>query len=134
VANPTFPTSLPGPVIDTMAWDAQDNAVRSPTDSGVAKVRRRFTAVPEDFNCQIVVTAAQLQTLLDFHDLTLSTVLPFDWCDWRKPGDTTPVPYRFKKRPAHSAWGDEHYLATLELELLATFQGTFLTDIEGLTT
>lgn len=136
MANPAYPTSLPGPVIETMAYDAQDNAVRSPTDSGVAKVRRRFTAVPELLTCQIVVDAAQLQTLLDFHDITLKGVLPFDWYDWRKPNDTVLVPYRFRKRPPHAPWPrvDNHYIATLDLELLSTFQGTFLTDVEGLTT
>ena len=98
-------------------------------DAGVAKIRRRFTLVPDVMTCELILTREQLQTLYDFHDITLASVLPFSWRDWRKPfEDTALAVYRFKQRPSLSSMdGDEDLLkANLELEMLTTFQGVQL--------
>lgn len=132
--NPTWPTSLPNPIVESCSYTPRENVIRTQMDAGVAKTRRRFTNVPEDVVFPLPpLDRAQLQTLLDFHDVTLKTVLPFDWRDFRKP-DLTLVTYRFKARPSHSPIGGGLWRVSLQLELLTTFQGTFLLDIEGLTT
>lgn len=82
------------------------------------------------------MTAAQLQTLLDFYEITLQQVLPFDWYDWRRPNDTsTRVTYTFRAYPQHQPWVDSDYwLVTLELTQHTTFQGTYLLDVAPLST
>lgn len=134
MAKPTFPASLPGPVLDSIGYKpAFDNVIRSQMDGGMKK-RRRVTKVPEVFTGTLAVTSAQLQTLLDFYELTVKQVLPFDWKDWRKPNDTTALAtFSFRSYPQHVPWGDDHWLVSLELDQLTTFQGTFLTDL-GITT
>lgn len=135
MANPTFPSSLPGPVIDSIAYKpAFDNVIRSQMDGGTKK-RRRCTKVPEVFTGNVVLTEAQLQTLLDFYEITLKQVGRFDWRDWRKPNDGTALAtFSFRAYPQHVPWGDDHWIASLELDQHTTFQGTFLLDIEDLTT
>jgi hypothetical protein len=134
VANETFPTSLPGPVIDTIGYKpAFDNVIRSQMDGGMRK-RRRCTKVPEVLTCTLALTSAQLQILLDFYEITLKQVRAFDWKDWRKPNDPQALAtFTFRAYPAHAPWGDDHWLVGLELDQLTTFQGTYLTDL-GITT
>ena len=43
---PTFPSTLPAPLIDGYALQPQDVRVRSSMDGGIARLRRRFTAPP----------------------------------------------------------------------------------------
>ena len=105
-------------------------------DAGVAKTRRRFTAVPSDVTYRLLCDRAQVQTLDDFVAITLKEVLPFAWKDFRKPdGPENVVVYRFKKQPSYEdAPAVGLWYATLELEMLTTFQGTFLLDVDPLTT
>ena len=101
-----------------------------------AKSRRRATAVPELVQMTVLLTAAQLQTLMDFYELTLKEVGVFDWVDWRKPNDSeTLVAYAFRSYPQHQPWIDSDYWqVTLELIQYTTFQGTYLLDVSPLTT
>lgn len=100
------------------------------------KTRRRTTAVPMIVQMTLVLSAAQLQTLLDFYEITLKQVLPFDWVDLRKPNDVeTLVVYTFSSYPKQQPWVDPAYwLVTLELVQHTTFQGTFLLDVAPLST
>lgn len=118
-----------------MRWKpAFDNVIRSQFPGG-QKVRRRATAVPKIMTCRLWISAAQLQTLLDFYEITCKQVEPFDWSDFRKPNDTTTtVTYRFRSYPEHGPWTVDSFWVDLELDLLTTFQGTYLLDIEGLST
>lgn len=118
MSNPTWPSTLPAPIADTSAvYDAVDNAVRSNTEAGVNKVRRRFTAVATPFTCSVKLTQTQYATLMTFYTTTLLDVLPFDWTDFRTGAAGT---YRFVKRPAGSyvAGSINRWLVTLPLELL----------------
>lgn len=128
-----MPSIIPGPEWDSLGWaPAFDGSVRSQFPGGF-KVRRRVTAVPEIFTCAIYPTAAQLQVLLDFYDLTCAGgVLRFKWWDYRKPNDTTRLAeYQFAERPTHATWADI-YRADLKLILHRTFTGTFpITDELG---
>jgi hypothetical protein len=129
-----WPTSLPTPLLEGVSYSSQSNVIRTQMDAGVAKTRRRFTAVPEDVTFSLFLDRAQVQTLQDFVAITLADVLPFNWLEFRKP-DTTTVVYRFKSRPKFSPMGTGLYWrADIELELLTTFQGTFLLDVSPLTT
>lgn len=130
-----FPASLPGPVLDSIGYKpAFDNVIRSQMDVG-AKTRRRATKVPEILTCSLLVTHAQLQTLLDFYEITVQHVLPFQWKDWRKPNDAAAWSiFTFRSYPTHVPWGDDHWQVSLELDQLTTFQGTYLLDVSPLST
>lgn len=136
VANPEWPSSLPVPLVEGVSYTSQDNVIRTQMAAGVAKTRRRFTAVPEDVTFQLLLDRAKLQTLLDFVSVTLKDVLPFDWREFRKPvaDQGTLVTYRFKSRPSMVPIHGGLWRVSIELELLTNFQGTFLLDIEGITT
>lgn len=118
MANPLWPSTLPPPLADnTTSYQAVSNAIRSNQDAGVAKVRRRFTAVATPFNCSIKLTQAQYATLITFYETTLADVLPFDWTDFRTNATAT---YRFIQRPAGSfqKGSINRWLVTLQLEKL----------------
>lgn len=129
-----WPSSLPKPLASQIAYATSENVIRTQMDAGFAKLRRRFTANPEEVSFTLLLSEAQAQTLSDFAIVTLSDVLPFDWVDFRKLDDATTVVYRFKQRPAFRYAGPRLWYADVVLEQLTNFQGTFLLDIEGLTT
>ena len=116
MANPMWPSTLPPPLADnTTSYQAVSNAIRSNTESGVAKVRRRFTAMATPFNCSLKLTQTQYDALIAFYETTLADVLPFDWTDFRT-GD--PATYRFIQRPQGSfqKGSINRWLVTLQLE------------------
>jgi hypothetical protein len=135
MANPTWPSSVPGPELASIRYaPAFDNHLRANAGIG-GKTRRRATAVPEILSFDTYVSAAELQTLLDFYEVTLKQVLPFDWYDWRKPNDTDSLAtFTFRRAPSLTPWTFGGWKASLELTQHTTFQGTFLLDIEGLST
>ncbi|WP_337052492.1 hypothetical protein [Pseudoxanthomonas sp. USHLN014] len=74
----------------------------------------------------MLVTKAQLQTLEDFHDITLASTLPFDWEDFRRPPGT-PATYRFQKAPSIEPHRSGiRWYATMSLDLIATSPGHYL--------
>jgi hypothetical protein len=131
-----WPASLPMPQMAGCSYAPQPNSIRTQMEAGVAKARRRFTAVPETVSFTLMLDRAQVQTLEDFVSITLQDTLPFIWKEFRKPDDgSNTAVYRLTKRPSYQPVGSGiHWYASLELELLTTFQGTFLLDIEGLST
>lgn len=135
MANAQWPASLKHPTLDQIDYGPLiDGVIRTPMDFGPAKLRRRFTAVPEAATFSLQLYRSQVQTLQDFVAITLKDTLPFDWYEFRKP-DRTLVTYRFIRRPRFVPMQTGMlWLATVELELLTTYQGTFLLDIQGLST
>lgn len=130
----SFPESLGCPLTGA-SYAPVDITIRTQMDAGPAKVRRRYTAGPADVTLRLLCDRAQVQTLDDFVAITLSTTLPFTWRDWRKPAGAENVAvYRFKRHPTYEDAGPALWYASLELELLTTFQGTFLLDVAPLTT
>lgn len=124
-----MPESLPGPEWDSLRWAPHgERILRSQMDGGDPRMRRRYTALREQLTCSLYLTAAQLQTLLDFHDITCADVLPFRWWDWRRPANAGPDGrigvYQFLARPSHATWADI-YRADLSLLLLRTEPGAF---------
>jgi hypothetical protein len=86
-------------------------------DAGPAKVRRRFTAVPEDVTIQMILSEAEMATLKDFIVNTLLYVLPFTWVDFRT---NVAANYRLKngQLPSEEHYGDDMWMVSLDLELL----------------
>lgn len=121
MAEPLFPESLPGPEIGSISYKpAVENVLKSQIP-GVIKRRRRFTRAPLVMSCQLYLTAAQLDALLDFYTDTLRETGEFLWHDWRQP--TRPanaLRYAFQAYPDHEHWGDaaDAFRATLSLYLL----------------
>lgn len=135
MAEHSWPSSVPGPELSSVRWrPAFDNVIRSQMDGG-SKSRRRATAVPEIMTCRLWLSAAQLQTLMDFYQITLREVEAFDWNDFRRPNDTTRVvTYTFRSYPQHGPWTVDSFWVDLELAQHTTFQGKFLLDVAPLTT
>ena len=102
-----------------------DGVLRTQFPGGV-KVRRRFTGrTPDPVTAQVICDRAQLQTLLDFYEITLGRVLPFNRVDDTKP-DGTLVEYQFTAPPSYVPEKSGFYWrVTLQLEQLTTYQGTF---------
>ncbi|MEN6538924.1 MAG: hypothetical protein ABFC67_04865 [Mizugakiibacter sp.] len=118
MSNPTWPATLPPPIADnSTAYSGVSNVLRTEMDAGVAKVRRRFTAVATPFACTLRLTQAQYQTLITFYATTLQDALPFDWTDFRTGVTAT---YRFVQRPAgqYIQGSVNRWQVTLQLELL----------------
>ncbi len=113
-----WPSTLPSPLADSIEWKPHNNQIRTQMDAGLAKVRRRFTAVGADATFRVLLTRAQVETLETFVTTTLKDVLPFNWKDWRLP--TPPVAaYRFRSRPSYAPAGrPDLWIATLDLEKL----------------
>lgn len=113
--------SWPGglPTEPLLAWSEkfQALALRSPTDTGPAKLRRRTTSGPRKIQVPFALTEAQAAVLDTFyHTTTANGVLRFEWTHPR-----TGVPnleFRFLDAPELI---EEHrglYRTTLSLELL----------------
>ncbi len=121
-----MPPCIPGPEWQGLAYrPAFDNVVRSQMIGG-RRERRRFTWVPEILSCTLYLTPAQLEVLLDFHDITCAGgSRPFRWWDWRRPSDTDKrALYSFESRPTYTTWAD---IWCVELQLLVrqTVPGTY---------
>lgn len=131
MADPLFPIGLPGPEWTSLKWTpAFDNRLRT-TFPGAIKTRPRVTRVPERLSCTLWLTAAELQVLLDFHDITCRWTLPFQWWDFRRPNDTNQrAIYTFYARPDHTAV-DDLYQVQVELQIERTFSGSFPLSGEG---
>ena len=120
--NPVWPDTLPQEPYwadnGTPEYVPNDNTIRTTVTAGPAKVRRRFTAVPEECKLQMWMTTDQLATLKDFVQNVLEEVLPFTWVDFRTDEQAT---YRFMK--GWSSVGQKYdsgdiWMITLDLELL----------------
>jgi len=125
LADPLFPSSLPGPLWDEQAWSPLfDNRIRTSFPTA-QKVRPRARFVPERYRCVLLLTEAQLEELLDFHDITCNWTGAFRWWDFRRPNDTDRhAQYAFRERPEHARDGDLMRV-TLDLDLLQTFPGSY---------
>lgn len=95
-----------------------DNTIRTSVTAGPAKLRRRFTAAPENLVLTGHLDETELQLLKDFVQLTLQEVLPFGWQDFRT---ANPATYRFAA--GWSSVQTKHYggcvwTVTMNLEML----------------
>lgn len=116
MANPSWPSTLPKPQLGSANYAPLfDPVQRTSMEAGAPKTRLRVTAVPETFTGQVILTSAQLATLLSFYTTTLKYVLPFDWVDFRSGAAMT---YVFSKTPAQSKVANHADLWQVSLELM----------------
>ena len=119
MANPSWPGTLPQDPFaeDGAVYKPAANAVRTQMDAGAPKMRRRYTAVYEDLSFTLVLSKADLATLMTFITQTLQDVLPFDWIDFRTGAAAV---YRFKQRPhvTYYAGNGDYWTVAIDLELL----------------
>jgi len=96
---------------------APDTTIRSSMDAGPAKVRRRATCAVRPVSGKMVMTAAELDTFREFYDDDiLGGSLRFNWVD---PLDgTTAVEMRFTAPPSWSAFGQDGWEVSMQLEIL----------------
>ena len=119
LANSSWPASLPAPLAaGTSSIKPTDDIIKSSVDAGLPKYRRRFTAVPAVFACNVLLTQAQVNTLEAFYSTTLNAVGLFNWTDYSTGLTAT---FGFTKRPsyqhvANTAGSNMLWIASLELE------------------
>lgn len=113
----TWPNTLPGIEIGSELTQ-QDGVVRSPTDAGPSKIRRRFTATSRYLSGTMLLTSTQRDILQTFYNE--NSALSFDYPD---PVDQSTVSARFMTSPSYNLLlggpsGVELYRANISLELL----------------
>jgi len=113
-----WPASLPQePLLQGFGEQVPNTVIRSQMEAGPSKVRRRFTAGVRNIDCQMRLTADQLETLDAFFMTTIAGgALSFDW---KHPRNGTAVTFRFIEPPSYSpvARGTVWH-ASLRLEIL----------------
>lgn len=113
-----WPASLPeGFTFESYNEGVGDGRLRSQTDTGPGKVRRRSSAMPRSLAGQMVMTGAQLETFISFVETTLANgVLPFAFKSQRGGAS---ILVRFgEELPSWQRHGAGKYLVTLNLEIL----------------
>jgi hypothetical protein len=101
---------------DSLAVGLADGRIRSQTDTGPGKVRRRSSAMVKDMTGTLIMTYAQLTALETFVDDTLlGGSLPFSFPDQR--GNTILVRFA-DKLPSWSRYGMGYVSVDMSLEIL----------------
>jgi hypothetical protein len=115
--TPIWPASLPQkPLIGGFRETPPNLVVRSQTDTGAAKARRRATAGVTNFEMQFRLTGAQLATLRTFYATDLQAgALPFTWTH---PISGASGAFRIIEPPAITPTGGVTWLVGLKIELL----------------
>jgi len=116
---PSWPSSLPQNPYDGVNQSPQyapvDNVVRTTTDAGPVKQRRRYTSVAEPVTVQLVLSSADVATLETFKSTTLQDANPFDWIDFVSGGAAA---YHFIGPIGKQYFGGDYWTVTLPLEKL----------------
>ncbi len=111
-----YPASLPAPLVSDFIEETPDFAIRTDMDAGIAKVRRRFTAISTPIQFGLVLTEAQASTLDTFYRTTTSGgTVEFNMAH---PRTGTVVTCRFTAPPAYSLLGSKAYRVSLQMEIL----------------
>lgn len=91
-----WPIDLPGQFAD-IEEQPESNVVRTATDVGPAKLRRRFTAKVKRYSMPVEFNGEQKKLFDTFYQTTLKDgTLPFEWED---PTDDSTVEFRFRSEP-----------------------------------
>ena len=112
-----WPLTLPAsPLAESYAETAPDNIIRTATDQGPAKLRRRTTAAVRALRFACILSAAQTEILDTFYleDLQGGS-LPFLHTH---PRTAAAAVMRFKAPPEYISLNGGYFRATLDLEIL----------------
>ena len=114
---PDWPSNLPQEfLVDGYGEQPGMNVIKSQTDIGPAKQRRRSTCAPREIKGNILLSQDELAVFDVFYDETLlSGALRFAWVHPVKQDE--PVEMRFTERPVTSIKG-MMYNVSLSLEIL----------------
>ena len=117
MADVIWPVTLPQAFLQNgLQITPVDNFIRSDMDSGIAKVRRRSTAVIENVSGQIKLDNGQDVILYEFFYTELQGgVLVFEW---QHPRTDETKDFRFISTPTTKPLDGSQWLAQLELEIL----------------
>ena len=120
----TWPGSLP--TNPTYGWTELpgDGRVRTQTDAGPAKLRRRFSSSPAQFSVQFVMTTDQATRLVQFFENasdaaiagTNGGVMSFDGLP--HPRTSATATFRFLSPPTLTQMSNTVYRVSLSLELV----------------
>ena len=117
MAAATWPSTLPDKAL-TSGYSETPPAVvlRTPMDTGPAKVRRRFTGGTRNITVRQLLTTAQVDILDTFFMGDLGGgALAFEWINLRT-GQT--VEMRFKSPPKYGDPRGDYWPVSYELEIL----------------
>lgn len=114
----SWPTTLPQRMqVQGYQSGLGDGRLRSENDTGKAKLRRRFSAIPRPLAGAMFMTQEQLAILQDFVRTTLSEgVLPFEFPAQGEPG--TWIVQIGRSMPAWVPEGGLHWRVSLDLVIL----------------
>ncbi len=110
-----WPTELPAPALSTLKEAPPDNLIRSQTDKGPGKRRRRTTANVRPISFDLKLTKAEVQILDDFYCIT--TYSGADDFDFTHPRTEQPVRAAFATMPQYSEVEGVLYNASISLEI-----------------
>lgn len=69
---PAYPNTLPSPLLADYGVEPIDAILRTTMESGIARRRRRFRAVPHEVPASFVLAGDQMTQFLDFFENTLN--------------------------------------------------------------
>jgi hypothetical protein len=112
-----WPETLPAYfLIDGYGESEPDTVLRTPMETGPAKLRRRGTNAVRPVRGMIRISYAQRTTLSAFYQDTLAGgTLPFEWVH---PTTREAATFRFVSKPAYTPAAGVKLNATLDLEIL----------------
>ncbi len=111
-----WPATLPKPLMAGFKETQAQNSIRSDMETGPAKVRRRTTANAGQMEFSLLLTSAQLDTLLGlFEDDLYSGSLAFTFTH---PRTAESLSCRFLSPPTYVPASGSFYNASVSLEVL----------------
>lgn len=113
---PTWPASLPAPLLNSLKESPPENVIRTDMDKGPAKVRRRTTANIRPISFSLRLTPAQVDTMDDFY--VTDTFSGADEFAYTHPRTGDSVTARFVQPPEYSELEGVLYNVNVSLEIL----------------
>lgn len=112
-----WPASLPQTPLMSYSKQLAETRIRTETETGPAKVRRRYTAGVLRYNgIAFLLTTAQKATLETFFDTTTAGgSLPWEW---QLPDTGATREFRFLEPPTFTQLNHQAYRCTMALEVL----------------
>ncbi len=116
MATITWPPGLPQKPLLGWSEKLPEATIRTDTDSGPAKLRRRFTAATRDVSLPMALTETEATILDDFYvDDAKMGSLRFDWTH---PRTGVATEFRFREPPNLTEPANGLYNVTLALEIM----------------
>jgi hypothetical protein len=119
VAWPTANSFPPKAYSISHVEHAKKARIRTKMDTGPAKLRKRATAVPKEFDIELRVNKAQLGTWDDWWENTSAADYGTEEITWLHPRKDTEAVFRFVTEPVYTALsGDKLWTITFRMEIM----------------